>query len=136
MGEDGCPAHLLGTHHKRHYAQPAADAGGWRPVLVPLLAEAHCLGTYVPRLVALPVSPTKLLLLYPHAPRAGRPGHGDPCSPAAQHAYVVFSTASACWPPRHADAEMADSEAASGLGRSVASVLCGGPPKASKLIDF
>ncbi|KAL4434654.1 hypothetical protein ABPG77_002777 [Micractinium sp. CCAP 211/92] len=34
------------------------------------------------------------------------------------------------------DAEMADSEAASGLGRSVASVLCGGPPKASKLIDF
>lgn len=35
-----------------------------------------------------------------------------------------------------ADAEAADAEAASSAGKSVAAVLCGGPPKAASPIDF
>ncbi len=34
------------------------------------------------------------------------------------------------------EAELAEAEAASGAGRSVASVLCGGPPAADRAIDF
>lgn len=34
------------------------------------------------------------------------------------------------------EAELAEAEAASGAGRSVAAALCGGPPAAAKAVDF